>query len=102
MYKLNFSNSNGLQILAKGKGWTIQIDMDTRIFQFYTIHEYEKSKWRECLSNSLHYCRDIKNSITKNPRLINKLVNILNSEGVGSLKLKIEEELDTIIKANEM
>jgi len=76
--------------------------MDTRIFEFFTNNEYEKSKWSECLTNSLHYCRDIKNSITKNPRIINMLLNIYNVEGIGSLKIKIEEEIIIIIKHNKV
>lgn len=72
--------------------------MGTRIFQFYTKNEYEKNKWRESLTNSLHYCRDIKNSITKNPRNINKIMYIFTMEGIGSLKIKIEEEIESIEK----
>jgi hypothetical protein len=76
--------------------------MDKRIFEFFTNNEYEKSKWSECLTNSIFYCRDIKNSITKNPRIINKLLNIYQMEGIGSLKIKIEEEINIIINRNKM
>jgi len=88
--------------LDKKKKYIIKIDKDERIFELSTPLEYEKYKWEECLSNSLHYCKDIKNSVTKNPRNVNRFINILNGEGVCSLKISIEEEFHLIIKNNPM
>lgn len=76
--------------------------MGSRIYEFFTLYQYERDKWKECLTNSLKTCNDMKNSITKNPRNIFKLYNIFENEGVGSLKILIEEEIQDIIKRNIM
>ena len=76
--------------------------MGSRIYEFFTVYQYERDQWRECLTNSLRTCKDMKNSITNKPRNICKLINVLDNEGVGSLKIICEEEIDEIIKNNLM
>lgn len=76
--------------------------MGARIFEFYTQYQYLKDKWSEALLNSFKTCKDIKNSITNKPRNIHKLINILENEGIGSLKLKCEEEIQEISKNVEV
>ncbi len=76
--------------------------MGTRIFEFYTSHEYEREKWKESLNNTFKTCKDMKNSITFQPRNICKLVNIIENEGLGSLKSFIEEEINQILQKNLM
>jgi len=76
--------------------------MGIRIFEFHTIYQYERDKWKECLTYSLKTCKDIKNSITKLPRNISKLINIHENEGIGSIKSIIEEEIEQILNKNMM
>lgn len=76
--------------------------MGSRIYDFYTIYQYERDMWRECLTNSFKTCKDMKNSITNQPRNICKLLNVFENEGLGSLKSLIEEEINEILKINLM
>ncbi len=101
IFHLIYSLSNGLSISEQDSKYTIQIDMGSRIYEFFTVYQYESDKWRECLTNSLKLCKDIKNSITGKPKNVNRILNIYENEGIGSLKLKIEEDLEEIIKLDE-
>lgn len=76
--------------------------MGVRIYEFFTIYQYERDKWRECLTNSLKTCTDMKNSITKTPRNICKLLNVYENEGIGSVKILVEEEIQEILRKTLM
>jgi len=101
-YNIFYRVSNGISISEKNSRYTIHIDMGVRIYEFFTLYQYERDKWRECLTNSLKTCLDMKNSITKTPRNIFKLLNVFENEGIGSVKILIEEEIQDIIKKNLM
>jgi len=76
--------------------------MGVRIFEFFTIYQYERDKWRECLINSFKTCTDMKNSITKTPRNIFRLLNVFENEGIGSLKILVEEEIQEVLRKTQM
>jgi len=48
--------------------------------------------WYEILKNSRKTAKDIKNSITKKPRNLSKILTMLEKEGIGNLRDSCEKE----------
>ncbi len=58
----------------------------------------ERDLWFEYIKNSRKTAKDVKNSVTKKPRNINKLCNVLESHsGEEKLKKICEEEMEKIV-----
>ena len=71
--------------------------MGDRKFELQSGLKGERDFWFEYIKNSRKTAKDVKNSITKRPRNINKLCNILESFGEDKLKKLCEDEKDKIV-----
>ena len=52
--------------------------------------------WYEILKNSRKTAKDIKNSITKKPRNLSKILAVLEKEGIANLRDFCEKEKEKI------
>ena len=52
----------------------------------------ERDKWFEAIRCARKTAKDFKLSITKKPRNLNKLCNIIEKEGISSLRERCENE----------
>jgi hypothetical protein len=75
----------------------LTLDMGDRKYEFLSDFKGERDMWYEVLRNSRKTSKDIKNSITKKPRNLNKLSNILDRDGGSKLKEICEKEKEKII-----
>ncbi len=63
-------------------------------FELFSNDKNEMDKWNEVLGLSVRYCQEISNSISKKPRTIDKLINILNNESLYKLKIFCSKEIE--------
>jgi len=82
--------------------FNIIIDLGDRKFVMQSDLKGERDTWFEVLVNSRKTVKDIKLSITKKPRNLNKLQNIINTEGLGKLRDICETEKEKCIYNKEM
>jgi len=79
------------------KKYNLMIDMGDRKYEVQSEIKGERDLWFEYIKNSRKTAKDVKNSITKRPRNINKLCNILEANGEEKLRKLCEDERDKII-----
>ena len=78
------------------------MDVEDRVFEFYSEIKGDRDLWFEALKNSRRTAKEIKNSIKKHPRNIQRLANILE-EGQNKLLEELEKEkMKTIGDYKEM
>jgi hypothetical protein len=70
--------------------------MGERKLEFWTEIMGERDKWLEAIKFSRKTAKDNKRSISRVPRNLNKLVNLLESEGVSRISLESEQEKNRI------
>lgn len=71
--------------------------MGDRFYEFQTEFKAIRDKWFEVLKNSRKTAKDIKSSITKKPRNLNRLLNVFEKDGPGKLKTIAETEKDNLL-----
>jgi len=79
------------------KKYNLMIDMGDRKYEVQSEIKGERDLWFEYIKNSRKTAKDVKTSLTKHPRNINKLCNILESLGEDKLKKICEDEKDKIV-----
>lgn len=72
----------------------LEIDLDTRKFQFRTPNKVEGYKWIEAITHAINTHKSSKASITKKPRNSKRLEHIFVYEGLEALRSVCEKEID--------
>jgi hypothetical protein len=76
--------------------YIITLDVGEKKYEFFSDFKGERDMWYEVLKNSRKTAKDIKNSITKKPRSLSKIIKIVEKEGVGKLREFAENEKQKI------
>lgn len=63
-------------------------------FELLSNDKNQMDKWNEALGISVRHCKEISESISKKPRTIDKLINILNNESMFKLKILCNKEIE--------
>jgi hypothetical protein len=80
----------------KDDRYILTLDVGEKKYEFISDFKGERDMWYEVLRNSRKTAKDIKNSITKKPRNLNKLLAIIEKEGIGKLREFVEKEKEKI------
>ena len=96
-FKILFSECHGVEIKDLGGKFNLLIDLGDRKYEVQSEFKGTRDTWFEYIKNSRKTAKDVKTSITKRPRNINKLCNILESNGEEKLKKVCEDEKDKIL-----
>jgi hypothetical protein len=73
------------------------LDLGERKFEFQSDFKGERDGWFETLVNSRRTAKDIRKSITKKPRNVEKLLAVLEFDGIGKVKDICEVERDKCV-----
>ena len=65
-------------------------------FELYTEIMGERDIWFEAIKNSRRTAKDFKNSLSRLPRNLNKLVKMFEREGLSSISIESEQEKNRI------
>lgn len=95
--ELDLSLSHKIESVEKDNKYYLILDVEDRVFEFYSEMKGERDKWFEVLKNSRRTAKEYQASITKHPKNVQILSNILTKDGQNKLKDKLEEEKNKII-----
>lgn len=99
---LDLSLSHKIECSDKEGKYYLILDVEDRVFEFYSEIKGDRDLWFEALKNSRRTAKEIKNSIKKHPRNIQRLESILE-EGQNKLLEELEKEkMKTIGDYKEM
>jgi len=91
------SESNGIGIYEESNLFYLKLDMGERKYLFNTQYKFEREKWYEALKNCRRTIKEIKNSISKNPKNVSYLVNLFEKEGEKAIKEIAEKQKEDIV-----
>jgi hypothetical protein len=91
-----FSDCHEVAIENRDDRYIISIDVGEKKYEFISDFKGERDMWYEVLKNSRKTAKDIKNSITKKPRNLSKILSLVDKEGIGKLRDFCEKEKDKI------
>ena len=99
---LDLSLSHKIETVDKEGRYYLILDVEDRVFEFYSEIKGDRDLWFEALKNSRRTAKEIKASVKGNPRNVQRLCNILE-EGQNKLIDELEKEkLKTIGDYKEM
>ena len=99
---LDLSLSHKIETVDKEGKYYLILDVEDRVFEFYSEIKGDRDLWFEALKNSRRTAKEIKASVKGNPRNVQRLCNILE-EGQNKLIDELEKEkLKTIGDYKEM
>lgn len=94
---LDLSLSHKIESIEKDNKYYLILDVEDRVFEFYSEIKGDRDKWFEVLKNSRRTAKEYQVSITKHPRNVQVLANILSKDGQTKVKEKLEEEKSKIV-----
>ena len=93
---LDLSQSHKIEAIDKEGKYFIILDVEDRIYEFYSEIKGDRDKWFEVLKNSRRTAKEYKASVTKHPRNV-ELLNSIFEKGQDKFKEKLEEEMNKIV-----
>ena len=93
---LDLSQSHKIEAIDKEGKYFIILDVEDRIYEFYSEIKGDRDKWFEVLKNSRKTAKEYKASVTKHPRNV-ELLNSIFEKGQDKFKEKLEEEMNKIV-----
>ena len=93
---LDLSQSHKIEAIDKEGKYFIILDVEDRIYEFYSEIKGDRDKWFEVLKNSRRTAKEYKASVTKHPRNV-ELLNSIFEKGQDKFKEKFEEEMNKIV-----
>lgn len=90
------SDCHEVAIDEKDDRYTLTLDVGDKKYRFISDFKGERDMWYEVLRNSRKTAKDIKNSLTKKPRSLSKLLAVIDREGIGKLRELAEKEKEKV------